>query len=56
MYIGAIGGTLFVLIEYRFLLLYHPACVLTEKESDEAGIDCGGSCQKFARSKFLNRL
>ena len=49
MYIGAIGGTLFVLIGIPlFLLLYNPAsCTDGKKNQDEAGIDCGGSCQKI---------
>lgn len=48
-YIGGIGGILVLLIGLPlFLLLYNPpSCTDGKKNQDEAGIDCGGSCQKI---------
>ncbi|MEN9614498.1 MAG: hypothetical protein RLZZ347_805 [Candidatus Parcubacteria bacterium] len=49
LYIGGIGSVLLLLIGLPlFLLFYHPpSCFDGKKNQDEAGVDCGGVCQKI---------
>lgn len=49
LYIVGIGATLLLLIGLPLFLLFYspPSCTDGKKNQDEAGIDCGGSCQKI---------